>query len=180
MSPIRDAAGAWHRDAPSKAEVLAQSLPSKFHLPPEQFQHNPPLPGVLMNGLCILRTRGVSKELNKLRLNQATGPDKIGAVLLRTLAAALAPPFSALLRRIFLEGEWPTAWRLHLLVPLYKKGSRFDPSNYRGIHLTTILSKVAERVISLQYMSTKKTASEIVVANRRLNPCPTASKASRI
>ena len=90
--PIRDAAGAWHRDAPSKAEVLAQSLASKFHLPPEQFQHIPPLPRVLMNGLCIVRTRGVSKELNKLRLNQATGPDKIGAVLLRTLADSLAPP----------------------------------------------------------------------------------------
>ena len=33
------------------------------------------------------------------------------------------------------------------MVPLYKEGSRFDPCNYRGIHLTTILSKVAERVI---------------------------------
>ena len=92
-----------------------------------------------------MRTRGVNKELNKLRLNQATGPDKIGAVLLRTLAEDLAPALAALLRRFFMEGEWPTAWRLHL-VPLYTKGSRFDPSNYRGIHLTTILSKVAERV----------------------------------
>lgn len=46
-----------------------------------------------------------------------------------------------------MQGEWPTVWRLHLLPPLYKAVSRCDPSNYRGILLTTILSKVAERVI---------------------------------
>ena len=38
-------------------------------------------------------------------------------------------------------------WRIHNLVPLYKRNFVADPSNYRGIHITSILSKVAEHVI---------------------------------
>jgi hypothetical protein len=36
---------------------------------------------------------------------------------------------------------------LHLIVPIYKKGAAFNAGNYRGVHLTTILSKMAEKVI---------------------------------
>ena len=35
----------------------------------------------------------------------------------------------------------------HLICPLFKRGSAFMAGNYRGIHLTPILSKVAEKVI---------------------------------
>ena len=59
----------------------------------------------------------------------------------------IAAPLALILRRVFLEHTWPIAWKLHMLVPLGKKGSLFHATNYRGIHLTTILSKVAERVI---------------------------------
>ena len=34
-----------------------------------------------------------------------------------------------------------------MIVPIFKKGSAFNAGNYRGIHLTSVLSKVAERVI---------------------------------
>ena len=33
------------------------------------------------------------------------------------------------------------------MVPLYKKGSVFLRTNYRGVHLTAQVSKVVERVI---------------------------------
>ena len=36
---------------------------------------------------------------------------------------------------------------MHWLVPLFKKGSVFDPGKYRGVHLSCILSKVIERVV---------------------------------
>ena len=32
--------------------------------------------------------------------------------------------------------------RYHIIVPIYKKGSREDPSNYRGITLTSAMSKL--------------------------------------
>ena len=36
-----------------------------------------------------------------------------------------------------------------MIVPIYKKGAAFKPDNYRGVHLTTVLSKVAEKLIGL-------------------------------
>ena len=46
------------------------------------------------------------------------------------------------------EGFWPQAWRVHRLIPLFKRDEYFKPGNYRGIHITSILSKVAERLIA--------------------------------
>ena len=34
-----------------------------------------------------------------------------------------------------------------MVVPIFKRGSAFNPGNYRGVHLTSVLSKVAERMI---------------------------------
>jgi len=63
------------------------------------------------------------------------------------LAASLALPVALLCRRIFNEGYWPENWRLHWIIPLFKKGNVYDPEKYRGIHLSSILSKTVERVV---------------------------------
>ena len=38
-------------------------------------------------------------------------------------------------------------WKYHLICPISKSGSAFVPGNYRGVHLTTILSKNAEKIV---------------------------------
>ena len=44
--------------------------------------------------------------------------------------------------------EWPMLRTIHCVVPLFKRKSVFHTENYRGIHLTSQISKVAERVIA--------------------------------
>ena len=95
----------------------------------------------------------MKKLLGKLRENQATGPDGLSAKLLKRLARVLALPLANLTRRIFLEGQWPSKWRLHHIVPLFKKGSVYQPGQYRGVHITSIISKTVERVIGLPLIS---------------------------
>ena len=105
----------------------------------------------------ILRTRSTESILRKLDVKKATGPDNIGALILRTLARELAIPLTILFRRMLQEGKWPSRWKLHFLVPIFKRGSTYLASNYRGVHLTTIMSKIAERVIGaplVKYLST--------------------------
>ena len=99
-----------------------------------------------MSDFNVIRKRAAHRELAKLRLDQATGPDLIAAALLRRLAKELAVPVTLIARTVFREG-WPALWRVHWLIPLFKKGSVYDPSKYRGIHLSCVLSKVIERVI---------------------------------
>ena len=94
-----------------------------------------------------IRSRLVQKFLANLKVDKATGPDGLSALCLKKLAKVLSVPLAMLIRRIFNESKWPAQWRLHHIIPLFKRGSAFLPGQYRGIHLTSILSKVVERVI---------------------------------
>ena len=39
-------------------------------------------------------------------------------------------------------GVYPDKWSTGVIVPIYKKGDKDDPANYRGITLTCAMSKV--------------------------------------
>ena len=85
--------------------------------------------------------------LHALASNSATGPDDIPAKFLKECADQLAVPFAKLSARILESGIWPDIWRLHRVVPLYKRGASSDVMNYRGVHLTSHISKVIERIL---------------------------------
>ena len=54
-----------------------------------------------------------------------------------------------LARLILSQGRWPSCWKVHWLYPLYQRKEKSIAANYRGIHLTAQLSKVAERLLGL-------------------------------
>ena len=86
--------------------------------------------------------------LRGINVDKATGPDLVPGKVLRECASELASPLTRLIRRLVRERCWPDLRRLHWIAPLFKKGTPSSPVNYRGVHLTTIMSKVAERVIA--------------------------------
>ena len=94
-----------------------------------------------------LRPRWFLKQLLALDISKATGPDALPARILKEIDHEIFEAFALLCIRIVEEGHWPNSWREHNLVPIYKRLSVFDPNHYRGVHITSILSKVAERVI---------------------------------
>ena len=91
------------------------------------------------------KTAAILKDIN---IDKATGPDKLPGRILKMCADELAAPITHLARRMLAEGIWPDCWREHWVTPLYKKKAVSNPGNYRGVHLTTIISKAVERVIS--------------------------------
>ena len=103
------------------------------------------------NGL-ILRMRNAGQILKALDINSGTGPDGLAAIILKRCASKLAMPFCKLARIILREGSWPTCWRYHWILPLYKKKSVFNPLNYRGIQLTPQISKAMERFIGRLFL----------------------------
>ena len=44
-------------------------------------------------------------------------------------------------------GELPAVWKVADVIPVFKKGDRNLPSNYRPINLTLVICKVLESVI---------------------------------
>jgi hypothetical protein len=90
--------------------------------------------------------------LKNLDENSGTGPDGISSRVLRQCRAQLEIPITLLARVIINQGVWPQCWRLHWVHPLFKKKSRADPGNYRGVHLTPQMSKVVERIIGRAFL----------------------------
>ena len=92
----------------------------------------------------VLRRKCV---VSSLRDDSSTGPDLLPARILKRCAEQLGKPLQSLLQRMLETQSWPESWREHWVVPIYKKKAVFAASNYRGIHLTAQLSKVAERLL---------------------------------
>jgi len=147
IPPLRDGTK-WVNDPKDKADLFAKTFDTKANLPDESVDC--PFfgkPDVEFDEFVALRTRYTLKILKGLDESKATGPDRIPSSILKRIANEIAGPFTVLCRRLLREACWPRIWRLHLICPLYKRGSAFSAGNYRGVHLTAVLSKVAERVI---------------------------------
>ena len=119
--PMRNAQGTWVKKPFEKANLFAECWSAKNKLPEEKFEQaffaSPPQ----MAGDFAIRPRVARRLLSALREDQATGPDDIGAVILKRLAKYLDVPLAILCRRIFTEATWPQRWRRHNVMPLSKR-----------------------------------------------------------
>uniref|UniRef100_A0A493T1T3 Reverse transcriptase domain-containing protein n=1 Tax=Anas platyrhynchos platyrhynchos TaxID=8840 RepID=A0A493T1T3_ANAPP len=75
------------------------------------------------------------------------GPDGIHPRILRELVEELAKPLTIIYQQSWLLGEVPVDWRLANVTPIYKKGRRAHPGNYRPVSLTSVPGKLMEQII---------------------------------
>ena len=85
--------------------------------------------------------------LKNVEVTKAAGLDQISGKFLKDGARILAKPISELCNLSMALGSFPDACKIAKVKPLFKKGSKTDPSNYRPISLLPLLSKVFERIV---------------------------------
>ena len=85
----------------------------------------------------------VKKKLAALR-NGASGPDGITPKFLKEYANELAPALTMIFNKSMCEGLVPEDWRVANVTPIFKKGSKGDPGNYRPVSLTSVPCRVME------------------------------------
>ena len=78
---------------------------------------------------------------------KAAGVDELSGRFLKDGANVLAKPISALCNLSISQGVFPSTCKVAKLKPIFKKGKKTDPSNYRPISLLPSISKIIERVI---------------------------------
>ena len=96
-----------------------------------------------------INEENVKKAIDRLREFSAPGPDKVTNKMIIELKNELAKPLAILFRKSLDESRIPDDWRLSNVTPVYKKGSKSDPGNYRPVSLTSNMCKLMERVINL-------------------------------
>ena len=95
----------------------------------------------------VFTTNGIHRQLSSLNVNKASGPDSIPGCILQICATEVAPILMVLFTQSLNTGEVPSDWLNANVIPVYKKGNKHDPSNYRPISLTSICCKVMEHVL---------------------------------
>ncbi|KAK4806855.1 hypothetical protein QYF61_012576 [Mycteria americana] len=92
-------------------------------------------------------TEIVKDQLYQLYVHKSMGPDGIHPRVLKELADVTAGPLSIIYQRPGESGEVPADWKLANVIPIYKKGMREDPGNYRPVSLTSVPGKIMEKII---------------------------------
>lgn len=98
-------------------------------------------------GAIEINEEDVVKKLKALKINKSPGPDELHPRVLREAAEELAKPVTLLFQQSIQEGKLPQIWKDANVTPLFKKGSKSNPGNYRPVSLTCILCKVLESII---------------------------------
>ena len=113
--------------------------------------------------LNIFKFDYVSEEvvidlLNNVEPSKAAGIDNINGRFIKDGANVLAHPVTQLCNLSIKLSSFPLECKIAKLKPIYKKGSKTDPKNFRPISLLPLISKIIEKVIHDQtekYLSSK-------------------------
>jgi hypothetical protein len=73
---------------------------------------------------------------NRLNPHKATGSDSIPGRLLKETAKEITPALTFIFKAFINQGKIPSDWKTAIVAPVFKKGDRGQPSNYRPISLT--------------------------------------------
>ena len=85
--------------------------------------------------------------LENLALGRAPGPDVLTTYIFKHCASEIAPILQRLFTQSLNTSTLPEDWLTANITPVYQKGSRSIPSNYRPISLTSVCSKVMEHIV---------------------------------
>ena len=86
--------------------------------------------------------------MSNLDPHKAPSPDGIPPRLLKETSNSIAPVLTLIYKASLKQGKLPSDWKRAFVVPIFKKASRTDPSNYQPISLTCICCKLLEHIIS--------------------------------
>ena len=146
VSPIKQN-GTLHSDNKTKAELLSNQFKSVFT--PKSNNNLPSMNGAPYPTIAPLNITepGVKKLLQNIKVNKASGPDNLPARILKELAPNISGCLTQIFRQSLSTGTLPKDWKVAQIAPIFKKGNRHLPENYRPVSLTSLCAKIMEHIL---------------------------------
>ena len=143
----------WAMDEQEKADTFAACFCDKWILPVMEYVEDGTYIGDAIDYFVLVRPNLSRKFLKDIDPDSGVGPDDIPSIVLKRMFMVLELPITKIVRKIISSGAWPDLWKLHWVLPLFKKGLTSNPHHYRGIHFTSHVSKVVERVLAAIFIT---------------------------
>ena len=97
-------------------------------------------------GQLFVTPEMIANKIKKMKDIKSPGVDGIPPKLLKEIVKQISTPLAKLFN-LSLEGIVPSEWKEANITPLFKKGSRNKPENYRPVSLTSVVCKLLETLI---------------------------------
>ena len=96
---------------------------------------------------CRIEKEVIQQYLATLNEIKSPGPDELHSRVLKELAEEISEPLAIIFEKSWRTGEVPMDWRKANMVPIFKKGEKEVPNNYRPVSLTAVPGKIMEQII---------------------------------
>jgi Reverse transcriptase (RNA-dependent DNA polymerase)/Endonuclease-reverse transcriptase len=147
---LKSESGELHSDPVEKANILNKHFQTVFT--PHQNDSLPSFSSRTDETLSLtditLAKAGIVNLIKKLNPHKSPGPDKISPKLLQLIPEEISDYLLLIFNKCFQQQDIPKIWKSANITPVFKKGNRSDPINYRPISLTSILCKMFEHIIT--------------------------------
>ena len=107
-------------------------------------------------GQLFVTPEMIAKNIKKKKNNKSPGVDGIPPKLLKEIVEQIRTPLATLYNLSLEEGIVPSEWKEANITPLFKKGSRNKPDNYRPVRLTAVRDHMVEFLIKHKLINTSQ------------------------
>ena len=165
ISSLKTPDGQIITDPASKANVLNQYFKTVFTV--EDGKNQPHKGQSLYPAIANfeITTQGVYNILNTCNPYKSPGLDGIHPHALRETATEVSPMLTHIYQQSLSTVVLPTQWKHAYVTPIFKKGAKTDPTNYRLVSLTSVVCKSMEHILAsqiMQHLSIHNILSDIV------------------
>jgi hypothetical protein len=149
---LKDSEGHIAVDAAERCNLLNSYFSTVFTVEDVTIQI-PELPNIFTGDQsCALKDISITPEvvakvIRNLPANKAAGVDDIQGKLLVETVDTISNSLCMIFQKSLQDSVVPLDWRRANVTPIFKKGAKYLPENYRPISLTSQVCKILERII---------------------------------